>query len=82
MWLKITPELGSKFPGLRALTLQVEDIEVLRKSAALEAFKECTKGVSVNKAARVAKAQDNFREARLNKAAFEEVKRQMQRSSG
>jgi DNA/RNA-binding domain of Phe-tRNA-synthetase-like protein len=39
VWLKVSPVLASRFPGLRALTLSLEGVEVRRQSTELEAFK-------------------------------------------
>jgi DNA/RNA-binding domain of Phe-tRNA-synthetase-like protein len=40
MWLNVSPGLASRFPGLRALTLRIEGVEVRRQSPELEAFKD------------------------------------------
>jgi DNA/RNA-binding domain of Phe-tRNA-synthetase-like protein len=39
MWLDISQELGSKFPGLMALVLRVRGIEVKKQDSSLEEFK-------------------------------------------
>ena len=39
MWLEVSPGLASRFPGLRAQTIRMEDVEVHRQSVELEAFK-------------------------------------------
>jgi len=39
MWLEVSPGLAARFPGLRALTIRMEDVEVHRQSVELEAFK-------------------------------------------
>ena len=39
MWLEVSPRLAARFPGLCALTLRMEDVEVHRESVELEAFK-------------------------------------------
>ncbi|MDP6458883.1 MAG: phenylalanine--tRNA ligase beta subunit-related protein [Candidatus Bathyarchaeota archaeon] len=39
MWLQVSPKLAARFPGLRAKTIRMEDVEVHRQSVELEAFK-------------------------------------------